>query len=640
MNRNAAINSTIGDRNGAPETFTQIGDYAVIGDCRSAALISKLGSIDWFCLPFFHSPSFFAAILDPDRGGRFSIAPVRPAHVERRYLKNSNVLETTFTTSAGRLRLIDQMTLFADHLERTSLHPDHEILRSIVCDAGEVEIEITFDPRAHYARRQPRIDAQGDVVFVVHCGRQTSALCSEIPLQRPKGAPGLHGRATLRAGDRRSLSLAHTADAPQVFPALGKAVERRIELTCHWWNAWCETCTYDGPYRTHVLRSALALKLLTFAPSGAVVAAPTTSLPECIGGVRNWDYRYCWLRDASMTFRALNDLGFEDEARAFLSWLMHATWLSQPKMKVMYDVWGETRLPERELEHLRGYKDSKPVRAGNAAADQVQLDVYGALADSVFEHVSRGGMLSHSAQRLMSGIGRVVSTLWREPDHGIWELRSGPRHHTLSKAMCWVALDRIIKLHEAGALQGPTHELTHEMHEIQRAVIGRGFNRTLNSYVSCFDGDAVDSSLLLLALYGFESADSPRMQSTLRRIESELSPQNTELLLRYDTDAMDDSLPGGEGAFALCAFWRVQFLAESGATDAAERGFKRLLTFANDVGLFAEEIDVTSGALLGNFPQAYTHIGLINAALSIQHKRSDERPARLSGAEQRPEVEA
>ena len=590
-----------------------IEDYAVIGDCRSAALISSEGSIDWLCLPRFDSPSVFASLLDFDRGGRFVIRPATPSTVTRRYIDDTNVLETTFTTPTGVLRMTDLMPVDTETAKAGELWPEHEILRRIECLTGEVEVQALFAPRFEYARISPRIHSPRSGLFHCEHGIRALSLNTDMPLGAVAQQTGLAGMERLTSGNRRYFSVTYAHAMPAVLAPLGADADRRIERSIAWWKEWAAACRYTGPYRQAVVRSALVLKLLSYSPSGAIVAAPTTSLPERIGGVRNWDYRYCWLRDASLTLRALCDLGFDIEAESFLSWLLHATHLTWPRVRMVYGVYGESKLTERELDHLPGYRGSRPVRIGNLAADQLQLDTYGELVESAFVWVTRGGALDRASRSNLVELGRAVCRFWREPDDGIWERRSGRRQHTHSKVMCWLALDRLLKLHASGHLRVPEREFTRERDALRGEIERRGFNERIGSYVSAFDGDDVDASLLVFALHGYVKADSPRMRSTCDRIRGRLGAGS--LLFRYREN---DGLPPGEGAFGICSFWEAECLAMQNQRAAAVQQFERLLEMANDIGLFAEQIDPASNAALGNFPQALSHIGLINAALELQ----------------------
>jgi GH15 family glucan-1,4-alpha-glucosidase len=597
----------------AREDPPSIGDYAVIGDCRSAALISRDGSLDWLCLPRFDAPALFAALLDGRRGGRFVVRPTMPFESTRRYVTDTNVLETTFTTERGAVRVLDLMPVAAEKDKRRELGPEREVVRSVEGIDGEVEIEVLCDPRPLYGEVIPRLTDRQAMGFFYEHGSEALVLRSEIALAPSPTEPGVRGRARIRAGERRHVSLVCAHGTPLVLPTFADAIEQRIARTIRWWQDWTARCRWDGPYREPIVRSALTLKLMTYAPSGAVLAAPTTSLPEKPGGVRNWDYRYCWLRDASLTLRVLMDLGYNEEADAFIAWMLHSTRLTWPELRVLYDVHGEHRVPERELGHLDGHLGSRPVRIGNDAADQLQLDTYGEVVDAVFEFVRRGGRIDRATGRMLVGLGRTVCRRWREPDEGIWEVRNGRRHHTYSKAMCWVALDRLLRLHAEGHLRAPVELFARERDEIRAEIEARGYNVHVGSYVSVFDGEELDASLLLLARYGYTDPRSPRMLSTCRQVHERLGTNG--LLYRY-LDS-DDGLPPGEGAFGIASFWAVECRCRQGDVDGAVQAFEHLCSRANDVGLFAEEIDPATGAQLGNFPQAFTHVGLIDAALML-----------------------
>jgi GH15 family glucan-1,4-alpha-glucosidase len=590
----------------------RIEDYGIIGDCRTAALVSRDGAIGWLCLPDYASPSIFAYLLSPGRGGRFSIRP-RAAFVStRRYVDCTPVLETTFETESGSARVTDLMPVL-DGVR--SLQPMREVLRIVEGMAGEIDVDITIDLRPDYARARPRLQkGGGGGSWWYRWSNEILALASDVELERRAGV--LHGSIRIRAGDRVRFSLGYVKDDIGVLPVLGRAADDRLRRTLEWWQSWAAACRYRGPYKQAVVRSALTLKLLTFALSGAITAAPTTSLPEAIGADRNWDYRYCWLRDAGMTMQAFIELGFYDEADAFLGWLLRATRQTWPELQVLYDVYGRTPLSERELRHLEGYRGSRPVRIGNDAHSQRQLDVYGEVVLAAHAYVQGGGTLEPMEARMLTGFGKVVCREWREPDQSIWELRRRAAQHTFSKLMCWVALDRLLKLHQKRALSlgGLAAQFRSEREAIADAIETHGYNSHIESYVSDFDGEALDASLLLMPALGYKPADDARVISTYARIWRRLGRGG--LLARYERGY--DGLASDEGAFGICNFWAVHHLACRRDTAQARRLFEHVLSYANDLGLFAEEIDPATAAALGNFPQAYTHIGLINAATAIE----------------------
>jgi GH15 family glucan-1,4-alpha-glucosidase len=597
----------------------KIQDYAIIGDCRSAALVSRNGSIDWLCWPRFDSPSLFGALLD-DAAGSWSLAPSAAYRAERRYLENTNIVETRFQTESGSVRLTDWMPVASEGEKGSMLLADHEILRILECERGEVEVEMHFDPRPGYATRPARLRDAGALGLRMETGGGLLLLRTDMP-HVPSGG-SVHARARLRAGEAFFFSLTFSDEWPAVIPPLGAWTREALARSVSWWREWISCLTYVGPCREAVVRSALLLKLLVYAPSGAVVASPTTSLPERIGGELNWDYRFCWLRDASLTVRALLGLGFHQEAEAFVGWLLHSTRLSQPRLRILYDVHGKRSSKERTLGHLRGYRDSRPVRVGNAAAEQTQLDVFGEVIDAVTHLAERYQSLDRPTRRLLRGLGSYVCRVWRNPDEGFWEFRSGPRENTYSRVLCWTALDRLLQLHDRGLLpEAPVREFEAHRAQIRHEIEERAWNRSLQHYVAELDGEALDASLLLLPWYGFEEAGSERMKRTYARIRERLGAADA-LLYRYRTG---DS--PGEGAFGICGFWAVEYLAMGGGSlEEAKEMFERLCAYANDLGLFAEEIDPDTGDLLGNFPQAFTHIGLINAALSLARRIEGREP--------------
>jgi GH15 family glucan-1,4-alpha-glucosidase len=596
--------------------WPDIQDYGIIGNCRSAALVSKYGSIDWLCWPRFDKPSIFAALLDRERGGHWRISSSSDAAIERRYLPNSNVLETRFTSATGTAILTDVMPGSARASRQNILVPDYEILRRITCITGEFELEIEFSPMADYGKDKVQIRQFGRLGLRFSLGRGVYFLRSSVALTIGEGVASAH--AFMRAGESLRFSFSYSEQAPAVLPPVDSSIDDRIEVSAEAWQKWSSHTVYDGEYRETVMRSALALKLLSYAPSGAIIAAPTTSLPELIGGDLNWDYRFCWLRDASFTIRALLELDYWDEAEDFLDWLLHATRLTQPKLRILYSLYGDKAPVERQLNYLSGYRGSPPVRIGNAARDQLQLDVYGEVIDAAAQFAFHGGSLDREMQKALIGFGDYVAQNWDQPDEGIWEPRCGRQNHTHSRVLCWTAMDRLVRLAECDMLKrAPVEKYKNISNTIRRQIEERAWNEELQSYVSVLDGDQLDSSLLLLSWYGFAEAGSPRMRGTYRAIRQYLSTPEG-LLYRFQR-------PKPEGTFAICSFWEVEYLAMGGGSlDDARQLFGRLTKYQNDLGLYGEEIDARTGTALGNFPQAFTHVGLIGAALSISQREKGE----------------
>jgi GH15 family glucan-1,4-alpha-glucosidase len=599
----------------------KIQDYAAIGDGRSAALVSRDGSIDWLCWPRFDSPSLFGSLLDRRIGGEWGIAPTEPARAERRYIDGSNVLQTRFHTANGTYVLTDFMPAASEDDKRRVLWPEHELIRQVACEQGEAEIEVHFDPRPDFGRARTTLRDAGALGLRIEAGSCLIALRGDLKLT-PAAGGGASARAKLRAGEALAFSLTEAPEGPAVLPPLGGLIAEKLALTVGWWQRWAARAQYSGPYRDHVVRSALALKLLSYAPSGAIIAAPTTSLPERVGGDLNWDYRFCWLRDAAFTARALFGLGYQEEAEAFVSWLLHTTRLTRPELRVLYDVYGGRPGAETELTHLGGYAGSRPVRIGNATRDQFQLDVYGEVIEAVTHLLRGGGQLDRETQTMLRHFGEYVCRHWREPDNGIWEPRGQRQPYTHSRLLCWVALDRLLEMHSRGRIHGiPADRFAANRELARREVEERGWNPGLESYTQVLGGDTLDATALLLALHGFDAASSWRMRRTYERLQERLAA-GPGLVYRYE-----QSLRGGEGAFAMCSFWNAEFLARGGGSlEAAHGAFRQTLAYANDVGLFAEEIDPKTGDALGNFPQAFTHVGLINAALSLAEREERDRP--------------
>lgn len=597
------------------ERYPPIGDYALLSDCHSAALVSTDGSVDWCSMHRFDDPPVFGRILDWERGGSFRVAGRDTVSSERRYLPGTNVLETTFVTPAGRVTLTDALLVAptSDAEAGGAVDPYHQLLRRVRCTAGEVDVELTFDPRFEYGLTVPRVDVIADDLATVFGGPAALLLQSDLPLSSV-AASGCRGAARLTAGDEAWLVLTYD-EAHRLRPRRHTRTELadRLDATIGFWERWSQRCTYDGPDRELVRRSALVLKALQNAPTGAIAAAATTSLPEEVGGVRNWDYRYTWIRDAVLTLLALFDLHYDDEAHAFMRWLERTTAGRASDLQIMYGLGGERLLPEVELHQLDGYRGSRPVRVGNDAAGQFQLDVYGELLDTAWVYHRRGGDIDGSYWELLRGVVDLVCQRWDEPDRGIWEVRGEPRRFVSSQVMAWVALDRGIRLAEDTGFEADLDRWRQVRDDIRQRVLTNGTDPDDGAFVRAYGGSSMDAANLLIPLVGFLPADDPRLAATVRRVEDDLGVDG--MLYRY---LEDDGLPGEEGAWFICSFWLVDALVLTGEVGRARELFDRLAALANDVGLLAEQVDPRGGELLGNFPQAFSHIGLIRAATRLQ----------------------
>jgi GH15 family glucan-1,4-alpha-glucosidase len=596
--------------------YPPIADYALLSDCHSCALVSTDGSIDWCTFHRLEARPVFGRILDWAKAGFFRIAPLDDDYVPtRRYLPGTNVLETTFRMPTGTLVLTD---FFAFRVpepgeDAHSAHPDHQLIRIARCTEGEVAVKVKLVPRFDYGLTTPRLETLADDLVIVYGGADALILQSELPFGDAERS-ATQGNRTLRAGEEAFVVLTYQLPHELEPRRLSREeVHTKLEETTSTWAAWADRCTYDGPYREQVVRSALVLKALTNGPTGSIVAAATTSLPEEVGGERNWDYRFSWLRDSALTLNALFATGYTEEAHAYMAWLKRTTAGRASELQIMYGVGGERLLPEVELDWLEGYRGSRPVRIGNGAAKQFQLDTFGELLDTAWLWRRHGGEIDDVFWDFLSRVGGVVLEKWREPDQGIWEIRGEPQHFVYSKVMAWVALDRLVRLAELDGREANPRWA--EIRDEIRALVEReGVDAESGAFVQYFGSSALDASNLMIPIVGFVPHDDPRARATADRIADELSAES--FVYRYVTDGVD-GLSGEEATFAICSFWLVECLARAGEGERARELFERLLAFCNDVGLLAEEIDPHSGELIGNFPQAFSHLGLIQAAIAL-----------------------
>src|SRR4051794_2531157 len=603
--------------------YLPVADYGLLADCNSAALVSRDGSIDWLCMPRYDSPAIFSRILDPD-AGHWSIRPTDAFEVERHYVPGTLVIETTFTTETGSVRLRDAMA-FADgqRAHRLGFDVPHEVLRSVEGVSGHVDLEMELAPRAEYGLVKPLFRQEDD-------GGRTFGGPNRIAVR--SGAPVEIAGATMSASfevkEEETLGFAMrwmpVEEADPAPPTEADRVPERIADVIEAWRSWeAEHDIYDGPHKELVRKSSRVLKGLTYRPTGAIVAAPTTSLPETVGGERNWDYRFSWIRDSSLTIEALYIGACSDEAEEFVSFMTSSAGgrAGEGSLQIMYGIGGEHDLSERSLDHLRGWRDSSPVRVGNGAWDQVQLDVYGELLNSLHLYRERLGDLHPEIQTFVADLADTAARRWHETDSGMWEMRGEPLHHLSSKVLCWTALDRAIKLAPSLGEQAIVAEWTAARDEIREAVLERGWSEKRQAYAQSFDSDELDAAQLLMPILGFLPATDERMRSTIDAIARDLTEDGLALRYRNQEGVNADGLSGEEGTFVICSFWLVSCLAAAGEIERAEELFDQLTGYANDLGLLAEEIDTANDEQLGNFPQAFSHIGLITAAYAIDQAR-------------------
>jgi GH15 family glucan-1,4-alpha-glucosidase len=591
----------------------RIEEYALIGDLRTTALVGRNGSLDWLCMPQTDSPACFASLLGTEENGSWQISPSGPVRsVSRRYREGTLVLETDFQTAGGRVRLIDFMPL------RNGDSP--QLVRIVEGLDGEVPMQMRFAPRFDYGSLAPWVQHTADGLQALG-GANALHLATPVPMRSEDGATTATFTAREGARERFSLSWYPSyREAPAVEDA-----DSALARTDAWWRDWSSRCTYTGEWQENVLRSLITLKALTDQETGAVVAAPTTSLPEDLGGSRNWDYRYCWLRDAVLTLDALLDGGYLDEALAFGGWALRAAAGDASKLQIMYGTEGQRHLDETELDWLAGYEGSRPVRVGNAAAKQFQLDVYGEVAGVAYATAMATGQVDRVRWPQVRALVEYLEKAWSEPDDGIWETRGPRRHFVQSKVMAWLAIDRSIRLAEHFELEAPLARWKRVRTRIHKQVCDKGYDPERKTFTQYYGSKELDSAVLMIPLVGFLPGDDERVSGTLDALMNELGHDG--FLARYSTAQTDDGLSGSEGQFLACSFWLVSALAMNGRTEQARSLFERLLGIANDLDLYSEEYDVPRKRLVGNFPQAFTHLTLVAAAKALAEAPSATRAA-------------
>ncbi len=585
----------------------KISDYAMIGDCETAALVGNDGSIDWLCWPRFDSGACFTALLGTPEHGRWRIAPGREVRrVERRYRGDTLILETDFHTESGSVRLIDFMPVRERHVVS-------DLVRIVVGLSGEVPMKMDLKVRFDYGRIVPWVTREKDKNLLRAVAGPHSVLLSAPVALRGEDMSTVCD-FVIKEGQRLPFVMVY--EASHLPPPEPPEAEEALEETEGFWKDWSARCGYRGPWRDAVMRSLITVKGMTYRPTGGIVAAVTTSLPERIGGERNWDYRYCWLRDAYFTVLALANAGYRDEAEQWCDWALRAVAGSASQTQPLYGIAGEHRCDEFELDWLPGYRGSRPVRIGNAAYSQLQIDVFGSVVDTLHEAWSLGLEPHEASTGLVRELLRHLEDVWREPDEGIWEVRSGPQHFVHGKLMAWVAFDRAVSAAERFGLEGPIDRWRKLRGEVREEILDKGFSRKRNAFIQAYGAEALDASLLQMPILGFIPVDDPRMASTIEAIERELTRDG--FVLRYDTEESVDGLPGDEGAFLACSFWLADNYILQGRRDKAIEMFERLLSLRNDVGLLSEQYDWKGRKLVGNFPQAFSHFALIDTAYNLE----------------------
>ncbi|HEX2910312.1 MAG TPA: glycoside hydrolase family 15 protein [Chloroflexia bacterium] len=601
--------------------YLPIGDYGVVGDLHTVALIGLNGSVDWLCFPAFDSPSVFGAILDDEKGGRFQIYPdSKEINVKQMYLPDSNILLTRFFTEDGLAEITDFMPIETE----TEKAWNHRLVRQVSVVKGTISFNLNCQPAFDYARADHRVEESKDGV-VFRSEHLTLGLSSEVPLKVDGKAAKAH--FTLKSNQSATFILHRVEKGGETQHSLNQdEVCDILNDTIDFWRKWLHKCTYAGRWREHIYRSALVLKLLTYAPTGAIVAAPTTSLPELIGGERNWDYRYTWIRDASFTCYALLNLGFQMEAERFMGWVEARCRELNPKsggLQIMYGIDGRHNLQEQILDNLSGYRNSRPVRIGNAAYKQTQLDIYGELMDSIYLYSKYARPLSYDMWTYLRELMDWLCDNWHHPGSGLWEARNGPQHYVYSRVMIWVALDRSLRIARQRGLPANTAKWQQVRDEVYEQIIQKGYSEKRKSFVQYYGSETIDASNLLMPIVKFVGPTDPLMLNTLDRILQELTFDS--LVYRYDVGhGATDGLTGSEGTFSLCSFWLVECLTRAGRLDEARLKLEKMFGYSNHLGLYSEEIG-TSGEMLGNYPQAFTHLSLITAAYNLDREINNQK---------------